>query len=201
MAQLAADATAAGGCVARISLSLGRGGTAGSLLAVVRAAEGSADGADGGVVVELFSDTPHALVLQWGVMDPRPAPGQSPWRAPPPEMRPSSSGLATGGAVQTPFTLFAADVGPPPRPDGDVGGAAEAASGDPPARATLQRACLAFSAEAAERWAGIAFIVLSADGRYIWRDDWSHFVVPWHADTCAVAWDDSTVDSKSVIEE
>jgi hypothetical protein len=53
LAQIAADAAAAGDCAARITLTLGRAGEtgcAGSLLAVVR------EGAAGGVVLELFSD-------------------------------------------------------------------------------------------------------------------------------------------------
>ena len=53
LAQIAADAAAAGDCAARITLTLGRAGEtgcAGSLLAVVR------EGAQGGVVLELFSD-------------------------------------------------------------------------------------------------------------------------------------------------
>jgi hypothetical protein len=171
MTQLASDASAAGGCVARISLSLGRDGAAGALTAIVRTTD------DGGVIVELFSDAPHALVLQWGVLEPRPKPGTSAWRAPPAEMRPPGASVAAGGAVQTPFALFTATVAP------------AAAEEGAPATATLQRACLAFSPAAAECWAGLAFVVLSADGRYCWRNDWQDWVVPWSADTCAVAWD------------
>jgi hypothetical protein len=182
MAQLAADAAAAGDCVARISLSLGRAGAAGSVLAVVRAAAGDA----GGVVVELFSDAPHALVLQWGVLDPEPAAGQSAWRAPPAQLRPAGSAVAAGGAVQTPFQLFSARVVPATPESG------------PPATATLQRACLAFSAEAAQCWTGLAFVLLSADGALAWRNDWADFHVPWHAETCAVAWDGAGAEARGI---
>jgi hypothetical protein len=177
LAQIAADAAAAGDCAARITLTLGRAGEAGcagSLLAVVR------EGAAGGVVLELFSDAPHPLTLHWGLMEPGDkAAGRSVWRAPPPGAMPAGSARSSGnGGVLSPFALFAASVAPPP------------GAGGLPGAATLQRACLAFSAEAAERYSGIAFVLRSRDGKLSWRNNWAHFEIPWAAEACAAAWDE-----------
>ena len=176
LAQIAADASATGDCTARITLSLGRAGEtgcAGSLLAVVR------DAPAGGIVLELFSDAPHPLTLHWGLLEPVAAvAGRSVWRAPPPGAQPAGSSRSSNGGVHTPFSLFAAAVAPPP----GAGGLAGAA--------TLQRACLAFSASAAERYTGIAFVLRSADGKFSWRNNWAHFELPWAAEACAAAWDE-----------
>jgi hypothetical protein len=191
LAQVAADAAAAGGCVARITLALGRSAqAAGALLAVVRDAP---DGS-GGVVVELFSDAPHALVLQWGLLAPASASGaQEPagvsrWRAPPPELEQAGAARAVGGALLTPFRFFRAHVAPPqpqpPRP-----GAQPQQPVPQAGAATLQRACLAFSAAAVSRYDGLAFVLRSADGAFAWRNNWGHYEVPWAAEACAAAWE------------
>ena len=176
LAQIAADAAAAGDCAARITLTLGRAGEtgcAGSLLGVVR------ETAESGVVVELFSDAPHPLTLHWGLLEPGAAvAGRSAWRAPPPGAQPPGSSRTPNGGVLTPFALFAASVAPPPGAGGLSGAA------------TLQRACLAFSAAAADRYSGIAFVVRSSDGKLAWRNNWAHFEIPWARDACAAAWDE-----------
>jgi len=170
LSQLAADAAASGGCVAHRTLSLGREHS-GSLLAVVR---------DTGeqVCVELFSDAPHPLILHWGVLDRQPAPGgKTAWLPPPPEMRGRGGGAGEVAAAQSAFHLFTAEV--------------DDAESGAPARATLQRCCLAFNSAAADEWAGLAFVLRSEDGSMAWQDDWGHFVLPWADDACAVAWEAS----------
>lgn len=160
LASIAATAASAGDCVARISLSLGRDDAgAGSVLAIVRSAE-----LDGSLVVELFSDVPHALRLEWGLLD-----ASGAWHPPPPALRPQGTTHVASGALITPFSLFTAALG-----DGLT--------------ATLLRACLAFAPDAASDWAGVGFVLRSADGSLAWRHNWSHYRVPWTASECAVAW-------------
>jgi len=160
LASLASTAASAGDCVARISLSLGRDDAgAGSVLAIIRSAA-----VDGALVVELFSDVPHALRLEWGVLD-----SAGEWHPPPAALRPPDSTAASSGALVTSFSLFTAPV-------------REGVT------ATLQRACLAFAPDAALNWAGVGFVLRSADGSLAWRHNWSHFRVPWTASECAVDW-------------
>jgi hypothetical protein len=63
-------------------------------------------------------------------------------------------------------------------------------AGGLPGSASLQRACLAFSAAAAERYQGIAFVLRSADGKLSWRNNWAHYEVPWAGEECVALWED-----------
>ena len=96
MQRLAAEAAAAGPSVVALRLfSLGKGGRAGHLLAVLRKAEGGEP-----LNVDCYTDASEALVLHWGLSRRNGAE----WVVPPAALCPPNS-LCSAKSCETPFAV------------------------------------------------------------------------------------------------